>query len=127
MSSVNPEWDWRRFKTVHNTLLERYCSRILVEVAALSRAAEGTAHDRCVKAYRLIRERDKQMANAFDDFRRSTAVMQLLIEIVFCLGGESCRAPRLRIGRLETAGWCWRGRQANYVAYFVVDYQPVCG
>jgi hypothetical protein len=25
----------------------------------------------------LVEERDKQMANAFDDFRRSTAVMQL--------------------------------------------------
>jgi len=77
MSSDIPESDWRRFKEVHNTLLERYCSRILEEVATLGRAAEGTAHDRSVKVYRLLQQRDKQMANAFDDFRRSTAVMQL--------------------------------------------------
>ena len=77
MSSDIPESDWRRFKEVHAQLLERYCSHILEEVAAASQDARGSAHDRYVKVYRLIKERDKQMANAFDDFRRSTAVMQL--------------------------------------------------
>src|SRR5438046_1604351 len=77
MSSDIPESDWRRFKEVHNKLLERYCSRILEEVAAASQDTEGAAHDRYMKVYKLIQERDKQMANAFDDFRRSTAVMQL--------------------------------------------------
>ena len=77
MSADIPESDWRRFKEVHAKLLERYCSRILEEVAAASRGTEGSAHDRYVKVYGLIEERDKQLASAFDDFRRSTAVMQL--------------------------------------------------
>ena len=77
MSADIPESDWRRFKEVHTKLLERYCSRILEEVAAASRGTEGSAHDRYVKVYGLIEERDKQLASAFDDFRRSTAVMQL--------------------------------------------------
>jgi hypothetical protein len=77
MSLDIPESDWRRFKEVHEKLLERYCSHILDEVAAASQEAGGTAHDRYLKAYQLIRERDKQLANAFNDFRRSTAVMQL--------------------------------------------------
>jgi hypothetical protein len=72
-----PESDWRRFKAIHKELLERYCCRVLEEVRAMSQGAEGTAHDRYVKVYELIHEHDKQIANAFDDFRRSTAVMQL--------------------------------------------------
>ncbi len=77
MSSDLLESDWRRFKEVHAKLLERYCSRILEEVAAASRDTGGTAHDRYLKIYKLIKQRDKQLGNAFNDYRRSTAVMQL--------------------------------------------------
>jgi hypothetical protein len=77
MSSDLPESDWRRFKEVHTKLLERYSSRILEDVAAAAQGSEGSAHDRYLKVYKLVKERDKQMAHAFDDFRRSTAVMQL--------------------------------------------------
>lgn len=79
MSSDIPESDWRLFKEIHKKLLERYCSRVLDELSAVSQDTGGAAHDRYVKAYKLIHERDEQMANAFDDFRRSTAVMQLAI------------------------------------------------
>jgi hypothetical protein len=77
MSSDIPESDWRRFKEIHKKLLERYCARILEEVSAASECAEGSAHDRYLMVYELIDERNQQMATAFDDFRRSTAVMQL--------------------------------------------------
>ena len=77
MSSDIPEPDWRRFKEVRAKLLERYCCRVLEEVAAASEGAEDSAHARYLKIYQLIQKRDKEMANAFDDFRRSTAVMQL--------------------------------------------------
>jgi len=78
MTSAIPESDWRRFKEVHTKAEERYCERVLGAVAAiLSQGTEGSAHDRYLKVYKLIKEHDKQMANAFGDFRRSTAVMQL--------------------------------------------------
>jgi hypothetical protein len=76
MSSNIPESDWRRFKEVHSSILERYCGRILEEVATLSQGA-GTPHDRYVKVYKLIQTHDKEIARAFNDFRRSTAVTQL--------------------------------------------------
>jgi hypothetical protein len=77
MSLDIPESDWRRFKEVHQKLLERYCRQILEEVMSANRGTEGTWHDRYLEVYKLIHQRDKQMANAFNDFRRSTAVMQL--------------------------------------------------
>jgi hypothetical protein len=79
MSLHIPEPDWRLFKRVHGELLERYCTRVLDELAASLKARDGTAHDRYVRAYKLLKDRDKDMARAFDDFRRSTAVMQLAI------------------------------------------------
>jgi len=57
---------------------ERYCERLLEEVAAVvNRSAEGSAQSRYVKVCKLIKDHDRQMATAFGDFRRSTAVMQL--------------------------------------------------
>ena len=77
MSSDLPESDWRRFKEIHAKLLERYCTRILEEVAVLSRSTEGSAHDRYLKIYKLIEDRDKKIESAFSDWRRSAVDMQL--------------------------------------------------
>jgi hypothetical protein len=78
MPSEFPESDWRRFKEVHSEAEERYCERILEEVAAIaSRSTEASAHARYMEIYKVIRDRHKQMANVFGDYRRSTAVLQL--------------------------------------------------
>ena len=45
----------------------------------VAKAADGTAHERYVRAYKFLKSRDEELARAFDDFRRSTAVMQLAI------------------------------------------------
>jgi hypothetical protein len=79
MSLPIPESDWRHFKRVHENLLERYCARVLDDLIAVTKTTNGTAHERYIRAYKLIENRNEEMARAFDDFRRSTAVMQLAI------------------------------------------------
>ena len=79
MSFDIPESDWRHFKRVHNELLERYCARVLDELAQTIKHSDRSAHDRYGRAYKLLKDRDRELARAFDDFRRSTAVMQLAI------------------------------------------------
>jgi hypothetical protein len=79
MSAQIPEADWRHFKRLHSELLERFCARVLDEVSAKIRAGDGTARDRYFQAYEILQDRHKELARAFDDFRRSTAVMQLAI------------------------------------------------
>ena len=74
-----PESDWRHFKRVHQVLLERFCQRALDDLRAMLRASEGTAHEQYRRAYEFLVDRDEELARAFDDFRRSTAVMQLAI------------------------------------------------
>ncbi len=77
MSPDIPESDWRHFKKVHSVLLERYCVRVLADLGAEISATDGTAHERYLRVYKLIHHKNEDMARAFDDFRRSTAVMQL--------------------------------------------------
>jgi hypothetical protein len=77
MSQDISEPDWRRFKEVRANLLERFCERTLNEVMGRIRGPGSSAHERYLKVYKLVHERDKQLANAFNDFRRSTAIMQL--------------------------------------------------
>ncbi len=79
MSAAIPEADWRHFKGLHRILLNRFCSRVLQDVAAISHATDGTPHERYLRVYKLLRKTDQELARAFDDFRRSTAVMQLAI------------------------------------------------
>jgi hypothetical protein len=79
MASQIPEADWRQFKRVREALLQRYCARVLQELAVAAAAKNGTPHQRYLVAFELLHNRNKDLARAFDDFRRSTAVMQLAI------------------------------------------------
>ena len=72
-----PEADWRQFKRIHPVLLERFCQDVLDDLAELLWAGDGTAHEKYLRIYKLIQDRDKDLGAAFDDFRRSTAVLQL--------------------------------------------------
>jgi len=70
------ESDWKIFRRLHSIALERYCQRVLEEVRAAAEC-KGEYHDCYRKVYRLIRNRDKTLASAFDDPRRSTAFVLL--------------------------------------------------
>ena len=71
-----PEADWRLFRSVHRAALDRYCTRVLEECAATIREAD-TSHERYLRLFHLIKERDKSLAVAFDDLRRSTGIQRL--------------------------------------------------
>jgi hypothetical protein len=70
------ESDWRIFRRLHSIALERFCKRALEEVREAAEC-KTDYHDCYRKVYRLIRDRDKRMAAAFDDPRRSNAFLLL--------------------------------------------------
>ena len=72
-----PEADWRLLRSLHDAALDRYCARILDECGAVIRAADFSAHDRYLRLFRLLKERDERIAATFDDLRRSTAIQRL--------------------------------------------------
>jgi len=71
-----PERDWKQWRTLCATALERFCTRILGEAAAFA-TGTGSAHSRYLELFDLLRERNQEMARVFDDQRRSNAYRQM--------------------------------------------------
>lgn len=74
-----PESDWKVFRRLHGVALERFCAGVLNEIQAAASKEDRSSHDRYLDVYRLIHQRDRELAQAFNDFRRSTAFMQLVV------------------------------------------------
>jgi hypothetical protein len=77
MSRVINESDWRLFRQLQSTALERFCQRILSEIHHVASDVNKTSHERYLAIFKLIERRDRELADAFNDLRRSTAVRQL--------------------------------------------------
>jgi len=71
------ESDWKIFRQLHEVTLERFCERVLDESDPLRRDTTRSAHERYVAIYQLFHKRDEELADIFNDLRRSTALLQL--------------------------------------------------
>ncbi len=76
MHDISPA-DWKIFKPLRETALERFCERVLDEVARIGSDQTKTKHERYIAIYRLMRKRDREIEPIFDTLRRSTAVRQI--------------------------------------------------
>ena len=72
-----PEPDWRVFRELRELALERFYRRVLDEVERLAQDSSRSRAERYRDIYRLFRKRDRALAHAFDDPRRSTMIWQL--------------------------------------------------
>jgi hypothetical protein len=78
MSHDIKESDWKALRQLHAIALERFSVRILDELHRITSAKDRSAHARYLDVFRLIRERDDEMAHAFNDMRRSRAFQRLV-------------------------------------------------
>ena len=72
------ESDSKLFRQLRSLALERFCQQILSEVEQLAADCTKSSHDRYLAVYKLIARRDKELADAFNDLRRSTALVHLV-------------------------------------------------
>jgi len=77
MSDRISEADWRVLRELKPIALERFCERIISEIAVLTSDTGKSYHERYKAVYTLIKRRDDDLADAFDDLRRLTAVRRL--------------------------------------------------
>ena len=77
MATEIKESDWKLFRRLHKIALERFCERVLKEVQEAAAQHPDSYHDSYLKVFALIRDRDKTMASAFNDPRRSNAFISL--------------------------------------------------
>jgi hypothetical protein len=79
MSRNIPESDWKVFREVRAAALERFCQRVLDDIERIMSDRAGGFHDRYLEIFKLIERRDDELAHAFNDVRRSTAIFQLAV------------------------------------------------
>jgi hypothetical protein len=72
-----PEGDWKVLRRVHKVALERFCEKVLAEAAALARDDPRSPHERYLALYKLIEDRDGEIARLFNNPRRSVAFHML--------------------------------------------------
>jgi len=72
------ESDWKTFRRLRQLALERYCQRVLEDVQRVIEKGEEGNHERYLKLWKLLQSRDETIGVAFDDPRRSRAIIQLL-------------------------------------------------
>ena len=74
------ESDWKLWRALSKEALERHCQKILTEAAGLA-TGEESAHERYLKLYRLVKRRDEEIADVFNDPRRSRAYLQIALAV----------------------------------------------
>ncbi len=77
MSGDISERDWKVFRQIHPVARDRFCEHVLSEIGRASSASGQSAHQRYLKVFELLSDKDKQLAALFDNPRRSRAREQL--------------------------------------------------
>jgi len=73
------ESDWKRLRDLKSVALERFCDRVLSDIDQARTDATATSHQRYLAIYKLIKQRDKELVDIFDDLKRSTALIKILL------------------------------------------------
>ena len=73
-----PESDWKLFRQLHSIALDRFCEQVLAEIAQIVGDTKTTPHERYLKIFKVVEQRDRTIGDAFNDLRRSTAITRLL-------------------------------------------------
>jgi len=78
MRDTIAEPDWKLLRKLHPIALDRFCHRILAEIASVGSDASRTNHERYRAIYQLLKRRDREIANGFDGMSRSQALIRIL-------------------------------------------------
>jgi hypothetical protein len=71
------EADWKVLRRLHPLALERLCERVLAEIEHVMDNSTQSAHQRYLGIFKIIEQRDREVANIFNDPRRSNALTML--------------------------------------------------
>jgi pRiA4b ORF-3-like protein len=72
-----PESDWKAFRELREVALQRFCERVLGEVASIAQDSSRSHHERYLTLFRHMEQCDEQLAYAFNDPARSRMIAQL--------------------------------------------------
>jgi len=73
-----PEADWKTLRGMKGILLKRASSRALERVEKIIGQQKADPHKAYIKLWRVLEDEDRKIARAFNDMKRSNALMKLL-------------------------------------------------
>ncbi len=73
------ESDWKTLRRLQPLALERLCKRVLDDIESVRNDSGRTFHQRYLDIYRIVEQRDREMASIFNDVKRSNAMMKLAL------------------------------------------------
>jgi hypothetical protein len=62
---------------MHPFALERFCERVLTEIEQITHISSQSAHQRYLDIFKIVIQRDREMASIFNDPKRSNALTML--------------------------------------------------
>ena len=77
MPGAIAEADWKVLRRVHLLALERYCERVLAEIESVAHNSAQSTHQRYLDIFKIVEQRDREIASIFNDLKRSNALTML--------------------------------------------------
>lgn len=73
------ESDWKKFKSLKEAALERFCAATLADCSRTIDQEGGSSHSKYLSLYKIIQDADRTLASLFDYHSRSKATIQLMM------------------------------------------------
>ncbi len=73
------ESDWKKFKKIKESALEKFCSEAMADFEEAIQKKDLSNHERYLYVYRLVEKADKRLSILFDGHSRSRAQIQLML------------------------------------------------
>ena len=77
MTRTIAEADWKVLRRLHPLALERFCERALAEIEQVTQNRTQSAHQRYIDIFKIVEQRDRDIARLFNDPKRSHALTML--------------------------------------------------
>lgn len=78
-----PESDWKLLRRIQDEALAKACEMVNRGVEKIVEKRSGREHEAYLELWKYIKEKDTEIANTFDNMRRSTAIYSLINMVAY--------------------------------------------
>lgn len=78
-----PERDWKLLRRIQDEALAKACEMVNSGVEKIIEKRSGREHEAYLELWKHIKEKDREIANTFDNMRRSTAIYSLINMVAY--------------------------------------------
>lgn len=73
------ESDWQYLRKIKDEILNRHCEAIFEVIDLINENRKGEEHKSYLQIYRLLEDKDKEIAATYNDIKRSNAIEKIYL------------------------------------------------